>query len=155
MNKYKQRIIDIWNVLHKIFPEIVVHIIFYMLNGGVTITNISQIDNYVIYLNKYRFYLRKDLIIHGPHDYMKPIEYVWIPAGFDVIPFAAFYKCDRLIRVDIPDSISHIYSDAFCGCKNLTEIVLSKNITKIWGYIDQHIHVRFRSTKRKLNEIEN
>lgn len=43
----------------------------------------------------------------------------------------AFYNCDRLSSVTIPNSVTSIGDDAFYGCWNLTEVTIPNSVTSI------------------------
>lgn len=47
------------------------------------------------------------------------------------IGFAAFAQSDKLNKIILPDTITYIEDSAFCGCTNLTEVILSNNIDTI------------------------
>ncbi|MGN0818499.1 MAG: leucine-rich repeat domain-containing protein, partial [Candidatus Coproplasma sp.] len=49
------------------------------------------------------------------------------------IPEQCFSYCDKLSSVNIPKSVTVIYSDAFSWCKSLTEITLGKNVGSVYG----------------------
>ncbi len=46
----------------------------------------------------------------------------------------AFYLCENLINIIIPDSVISIGDDAFSSCINLTDITIPDSLTKINGY---------------------
>ena len=45
----------------------------------------------------------------------------------------AFYKCESLTAIVIPDTLTTIEGDAFSGCASLTSINLPVNVSKIGG----------------------
>lgn len=51
--------------------------------------------------------------------------------GVSVIGRYAFYDCETLYSVILPDTVTGINDHAFCACKNLQEIIFSKNIRGI------------------------
>lgn len=51
--------------------------------------------------------------------------------GGEEIPAAAFYGCQTLKEVTLPDSIKSIGYEAFYGCTNLKSITLPQNLTAI------------------------
>ena len=53
--------------------------------------------------------------------------------GINTIGSRAFYKCDRLLDIVIPDSVEKNKFEAFRGCDKLENIKLSENLT-IVGY---------------------
>ena len=56
-----------------------------------------------------------------------------IKAGTLVIADEAFFSCDSLTSVEIPDSVTYIGDGAFSGCDNLTSVVIGDSVTYI-GY---------------------
>ena len=47
------------------------------------------------------------------------------------IAYQAFYDCDRLTSVVIPDSVTSIGDKAFHGCNSLTSVVIGDSVTSI------------------------
>ena len=43
----------------------------------------------------------------------------------------AFYNCDGLTDITIPNSVTSIQKDAFCRCTNLTSITIPNSVTSI------------------------
>ena len=50
------------------------------------------------------------------------------------IGFSAFYDCDSLTSVTIPNSVTSIESDAFRGCRSLTSVNIPNSVTSIGNY---------------------
>ena len=44
---------------------------------------------------------------------------------------SAFYRCESLTTITLPDSVKTIGENAFYGCKNLSLIKLGKNLVSI------------------------
>ena len=57
-----------------------------------------------------------------------------IPNTVSIINGSTFYGCSSLTAIDLPDSITYIGSFAFYGCSSLTAIDLSDSITDIGSY---------------------
>ena len=59
-------------------------------------------------------------------------KHVYLPDNFEELPEGLFYECKELIdTLVVPDKVNHLGASAFAGCKNLTALVLSKNILSI------------------------
>lgn len=58
-------------------------------------------------------------------DFFKLPSTLIIPEGCKWIGYAAFYCCINLRKVVIPESVTDIGEDAFCGCKEAI-IILKK-----------------------------
>ena len=59
------------------------------------------------------------------------VEEVVIPEGITTIETCAFTECTKLARVKLPDSLTDIGISAFLGCKQLKEITIPKNVRRI------------------------
>ena len=59
-----------------------------------------------------------------------------IPQGFTATGNSAFFCCDSLISVAIPDSVISIRDSAFSCCKSLTSITIPDSVTSIgdWAF---------------------
>ncbi len=70
-----------------------------------------------------------------------------IPQSIKVIKRGAFMGCDSLRTVELPESLDSIGNAVFCGCENLESINIPKNITCIgdstfeWCYNLRHIEI--------------
>lgn len=58
------------------------------------------------------------------------LEHVTIPEGTEIIGYDAFKKC-KLKSVMLPDSLTEIRSEAFCGCRNLQSVKLGNSVNII------------------------
>ena len=54
-----------------------------------------------------------------------------IKLGTKIIANSAFYYCDSLIRITIPDSVTSIGDSAFSGCESLTSITIPDSVESI------------------------
>jgi len=58
---------------------------------------------------------------------------VVIPDSVTSIGYYAFYDCDSLMSVEIGDRVTYIGDEAFYNCYNLTSVVIGDSVTSI-GY---------------------
>ena len=58
-----------------------------------------------------------------------------IPNGVTTISYSAFANCTSLISVVIPDSVTKIDDYAFCNCKALPSIVIGEGVITIGDYV--------------------
>lgn len=65
------------------------------------------------------------------YDYREVITKVIIGNGITSIGDRAFYQCEKLESIDLPESITSIGSSAFCNCYSLAEIDIPNNVTAI------------------------
>ena len=68
--------------------------------------------------------------------YIGAATQVEIPATIDDLPVTtiksiAFNNCDKMISINIPDSVTNIESAAFYGCTSLTSIIIPNSVTSI------------------------
>lgn len=70
-------------------------------------------------IEKYKQYIKGDKVI--------------LPYGLEEIEDNAFFQCDSIRFIEIPDSVKRIGSQAFCDCFSLTEIEIPNSVTEI-GY---------------------
>ena len=54
-----------------------------------------------------------------------------LPESIDRINVCAFENCDNLTSINIPDSVTEISGYTFSGCSNLTEITIPKSVKTI------------------------
>ena len=60
-----------------------------------------------------------------------PSSFIYDGTTYKVIriEFQAFYGCDGLISIDIPNSVTSVANQAFEGCSNLTTVIINSNAT--------------------------
>ena len=68
------------------------------------------------------------------HDEKKYFELDLSNCNFTEIPDSAFYDCDGLTNITIPDSVTSIGHNAFYSCSGLTSITIPAGITRIAEY---------------------
>lgn len=54
--------------------------------------------------------------------------------GYEVVRDYAFYQCEKLVNVQISDSVTVIGIRAFSGCQAFTSITLPNSVTRIKAY---------------------
>lgn len=59
-----------------------------------------------------------------------------IRKGISIIGSKAFFKCERLTEVIIPDSVKSIWDGAFYGCTGMQSVVLPKGIEELGHFMD-------------------
>ena len=52
---------------------------------------------------------------------------ITIPNTIERIGKQAFYDCDNIKNIEIPSSVKHIGKEVFCGCHRLTSVVLNNS----------------------------
>ena len=62
------------------------------------------------------------------------VEYNSVTYSVTSIGFAAFYNCDGLTSIDIPNSVTSIGSSAFGNCSGLTSVTIGYSVTSIEDY---------------------
>ncbi len=89
------------------------------------------------------------------------LETVKLPAKLTTIGAGAFRNCEALSRVDIPESVKEIGSQAYVGCKSLDYvgcITLTANIENLGGFDpeaeDQAVVVVFDTNKKNIKAPE-
>ncbi len=65
------------------------------------------------------------------HTYSAIGEYTCKIYGVTAIGEQAFFNCDSLTSVVIPDSVTHIGRRAFVSCENLTSVIIPDSVTTI------------------------
>lgn len=58
---------------------------------------------------------------------------VVIKEGIVSIAEGAFFNCEGLVSINIPNSVTHIGASVFSGCTNLTSITIPNSVTSIGG----------------------
>lgn len=51
-----------------------------------------------------------------------------------IVPTSAFYNCQGIVSLIIPEGIQYIYDQAFQDCRNLEKVVLPTTLREIWSY---------------------
>lgn len=91
--------------------------------GVLTISGKGKMEHFNYYFNEIPWYESRGKILK-----------VVINAGVTSIGGDAFYLCNNLTNITIPDSITSIESGAFEGCGSLTNVSIPGGIT----YIESH-----------------
>ncbi len=101
----------------------------------------------MVYINtvlyKYKGEMPKDMVIRigeattcisASAFYMcDNLKEITIPESISTIEDFTFYSCTSLEKVELPDTIKSIGSDAFCECSSLIEIVLPSSVDEVKG----------------------
>jgi len=77
--------------------------------------------------------------------------------GYPVVSLGeyAFYECDSIERIVIPDSVTSIGNRAFYGCDNLKEINIPDGVTRIgWGTFYDCKNLRQIQMSENITEIQ-
>jgi hypothetical protein len=59
------------------------------------------------------------------------IKYAYVGRGVETVGSRAFYNCDELLLVSLPNTVTSIGNETFSGCTSLTSIIIPKNVTSI------------------------
>jgi hypothetical protein len=68
------------------------------------------------------------------HTYKEPGEYTCKILNLTTIGDGAFFSCDALTSVKIPDGVTTIGGSAFYYCRSLTSIEIPESVTTIGSY---------------------
>ena len=86
---------------------------------------------------------------------------VVIPATIDEkrvasIGSGAFYQCDRITRVTIPDGVTSIGDAAFAGCRSLISVIMPDSVIDVgnnaFGGCDQLIDVKLSNSLKSIGD---
>ena len=131
LSKENERYRVVNNIL---FDRVDNELISYFGNSRVSIP-----DN-IISIRKDSFYNSNITVVSGGKNLKKIRDYAFGFCGhlknvclnqsaIEIIPEKAFYDCDKLKSIDLPETIKEIQAYAFLGCERLTDIyVRSKNL---------------------------
>ena len=93
-------------------------------------------DGKMVKLDDFLFYINGD--VNYLIGYMGTSTDVTLPESYNGAIYqiydSAFYNCDAMIRVSIPDGITEIPASAFRACKNLVSISIPDSVNKIGDY---------------------
>ncbi len=59
---------------------------------------------------------------------------VQLPDSVETIGIYAFYKCNGISEITIPDKVTYIPGDCFCGCESLEKVEYPDSLTEIHPY---------------------
>ena len=102
------------------------YVAYYALEVHNGESKIVNKDNYLFYtynnVNYLIGYVGKDTNLTLPESYNGQ--------NYEIYKYA-FYRCDSLTSVTIPDSVTSIGNGAFLGCSNLTSVTIPDSVTYI------------------------
>ena len=85
------------------------------------------------------------------------LKEVVLSEGIAKIDYEAFYNCQNITSITIPNSVTTISHRSFCACSNLTSVIIGNSVTSIgesafYGCINLK-NIRFRGTQPQWVEI--
>ena len=83
-------------------------------------------DGYLFYANSFIKYIGNDTALKLPENYN---------GGNYRIHDYAFYECENLTNIEIPNNVTSIGKSAFYGCTGLTSITIPNSVTDIGSYL--------------------
>lgn len=144
--------------IHYNYDPMLKYLTYTLTNGEVTITNcdISAIGKIVIpdSIGGYPVTSIGDSAFYG----CDSLESVTIPDGVTTISSYAFYNCSNLVSIRIHDGVKVIGDSAFYGCSSLTDVYYNSNLEK-WNRISigsnnqPLINATINYVKYQINEI--
>ena len=99
-------------------------------NKSMMITEYTGNDTIVIIPSKIQEYDVTSIGM-GAFAYCDKLVSVEIPDSVESIEDCAFWSCNNLVSIEIPDSVTYIGDKAFCYCSSLPSINLPNSITSI------------------------
>ena len=90
----------------------------------------------------------------------KDLQEYTIKPGTEIICSEAFFQCERLASLEIPESVKEIGDGAFYGCRNLKSITLSSPVIHIgiWAFKDcsnlKDVNFRYQTNVKRKIQIE-
>ena len=113
------------------------------------ITSESDYEVEVTYSSKYKELYSGDIVIPESVTYngiaysvtsigerafyeCEDLKSIDLPEGLTSIGKSAFYECESLTSIDLPDDLTSIGELAFGGCENLKSIDLPEGLTRVY-----------------------
>ena len=90
----------------------------------------------------------------------KDLQEYTIKPGTEIICSEAFYQCEHLTSLEIPESVKEIGDGAFYGCRNLKSITLLSPVIHIgiWAFKDcsnlKDVFFRYKTDVKRKIQIE-